>query len=104
LLQPDSALVALTGEHDLYSANKLQRTLDEALAVYDHLIVDLYAAAFIDSSIVAVLIQTKKNATQLGRKFNVVLGTAPVVERILFLTGVVPFLNVVPTVEQAVVA
>ncbi len=79
-------------------------TFDQALAVCDHLIVDLSAAEFIDSTIVGVLLQTKKNAVELDRKFNVVLGTAPVVERILDVTGVVPHLNVVPTVEGALAA
>ena len=101
--RPHAALVVLAGEHDLYSADEVQQTLDQSLAVCDHLIVDLSAAEFIDSTIVHVLLQTKKNAIELDRKckFGVVLGTAPVVERILEVTGVVPLLNVVPSVERA---
>ena len=99
--QPHAALVVLAGEHDLYSADEVRQTLDQSLAIRDHLIVDLSRAEFIDSTIVALLLQTKQNAIELDRKFNVVLGTAPVVERILEVTGVVPLLNVVPTVEQA---
>ena len=99
--RPHAALVVLAGEHDLYSAGEVQQTLDQSLAVCDHLIVDLSAAEFIDSTIVHVLLQTKKNAIELDRKFSVVLGTAPVVERILEVTGVVPLLNVVPSVERA---
>jgi anti-anti-sigma factor len=99
--QPHAALVVLAGEHDLYSADEVEQTFDQALAVCDHLIIDLSSAEFIDSTIVAVLLETKKNAIELDRKFNVVLGTAPVVERILEVTGVVPLLNVVPTVERA---
>ena len=102
--QPDAALVVLVGEHDLYSADEVQQTFDQSLAVCDHLIVDLSTAEFIDSAIVHVLLQTKQNAIELDRKFNVVLGTAPVVERILEVTGVVPLLNVVPTVERALAA
>ena len=102
--QPYAALVVLAGEHDLHSADEVQQTLDQALAVSDHLIVDLSTAEFIDSTIVGVLVKTKKNANELDRKFNVVLGTAPVVERILEVTGVVPLLNVVPTVVQALAA
>jgi len=45
-----------------------------------------------------------KSATELDRKFNVVLGTAPAVERILEVTGVIPLLGVVPTVERALAA
>ena len=99
--RPHVALVVLAGEHDLHSADELQQTFDQALAVSDHLIVDLSTAEFIDSTIVHVLLQTKKNAIELDRKFNVVLGTAPIVERILGVTGVVGRLNVVPSVEQA---
>jgi anti-anti-sigma factor len=102
--QPHAALVVLAGEHDLYSADEVQRTFDQSLAVCDRLIVDLSSAEFIDSTIVEVLLRTKKNAIELDRKFNVVLGTAPVVERILEVTGVVPLLNVVPTVERALAA
>ena len=102
--QPHAALVALAGEHDLQSADEVQQTFDQALAVCDHLIVDLSTAEFIDSTIVGVLLQTKKHAIELDRKFNVVLGTAPAVERILEVTGVVQVLNVVPTVERALAA
>ena len=99
--QPHAALVVLAGEHDLHSADEVQEAFDRSLAVCDHLIVDLSTAEFIDSTIVGVLLQTKKHAIELDRKFNFVLGTAPVVERILEVTGVVPLLNIVPTVEQA---
>ena len=102
--QPHAALVVLAGEHDLHSADEVQQTFDQALAVCNHLIVDLSSAEFIDSTIVGVLLQTKKNAVELDRKFNVVLGTAPAVERILNVTGVVPHLNMVPTVEWALAA
>lgn len=102
--QPHAALVVLAGEHDLYSADEVQQALDQSLAICDHLIVDLSAAEFIDSTIVLILVQTMKNATELDRKFNVVLGSAPVVERILEVAGVVPLLNVVPTVERALAA
>jgi anti-sigma B factor antagonist len=103
-LQPDVALVVLAGEHDLYSGNELRQSFEQCLARCDHLIVDLSAAEFIDSTIIHVLLQTMRSATELDRKFNVVLGTAPAVERILRVAGVIPLLGVVPTVEQALAA
>ena len=102
--QPHAALVVLAGEHDLHSADEVQKTFDQSLAVCDHLIVDLSSADFIDSTIIGVLLQTKKNALQRDRKFNVVLGIAPIVDRILEVTGVVGRLNVVQTVERALAA
>ncbi len=103
-LQPHVALVVLGGEHDLYSADKLRQVLDQSLVLCDHLIVDLSAVDFIDSTIVGVLTQTMKDASERGCKFNVVLGSAPVVERILEVTGLVPLLNVVASVDQALAA
>ena len=102
--QPNAALVVLAGEHDLHSANEVRQTFDRSLAACDHLIVDLSAAEFIDSTIVGLLLHAKNKAIELDRKFNVVLGTAPAVERILDVTGVVELLNVVPTVEKALAA
>ena len=101
---PHTALVVLAGEHDLYSADDVQQAFDRSLAVCDHLIVDLSAAEFVDSTIVGVLLQTTKNASALDRRFNVVIGTAPAVERILKVAGVLPLLNAVPTVERALAA
>jgi anti-anti-sigma factor len=102
--QPGAALVVLGGEHDLYSADRLHQTLADSLFGSERLIVDLSTAEFIDSTIIGVLIQTKNTAEGLGRKFTVVLGTAPAVERILDGTGVLLLLNVVPTVEGALAA
>jgi anti-sigma B factor antagonist len=99
-----AALLVLGGEHDLYSADRLQQTFADLLLGNEHLIVDLSTVEFIDSTIVGVLVQTKHRSEGLGRKFTVVLGTAPVVERILDVTGVLPLFNVVPTVEEALAA
>lgn len=102
--QPHTALIVLGGEHDLYSADQLRQTIDMSLSGCDHLIVDLSAAEFIDSTVIGVLVQTMMQASGLGRRFSVVLGTAPVVERALQVSGVLPLLRVVPTVEQALAA
>ena len=102
--QPGVALVVLAGEHDLYSGDELRQRFEQALACCDHLIVDLSAAEFIDSTIVAVLVQTMRSATDFERRFNVVLGPAPAVERILEIMGLIPRLGVVSTLEQALAA
>ena len=102
--RPDAVVVVLGGEHDLFSADSLQQTFDDSLADSDHLIVDLSGAEFIDSTIVGVLVQAKKKADERERKFTVVLGTAPAVERILDVTGVLALFDVVPTVDRALAA
>jgi anti-sigma B factor antagonist len=102
--QPGVALIALGGEHDLHSADRLRQTIDDVLFGNEHLIVELSKAEFIDSTIIGVLVQAMKNAEGRDRKFTIVLGTAPVVERVLEITGVLALLNVVPTVERALAA
>jgi anti-sigma B factor antagonist len=99
-----AALVVLGGEHDLHSADRLRQTTDDMLLGNEHLIVDLSRAEFIDSTIIGVLVHAMKKAEGCDRKFTVVLGTAPVVERVLEVTGVLVVLNVVPTVDQALAA
>lgn len=102
--QQGAALVVLGGEHDLHSADQLQGILDDMLLGTEHLIVDLSSAEFIDSTIIGVLVQTMKKADGLDRKFTVVLGNSPAVQRILDATGVLPLFHVVPTVDRALVA
>jgi anti-anti-sigma factor len=100
-LQPDTALISLGGEHDLASAPRLQETVDEALANCSHLIVDISDAEFIDSSTIATFIRARERAEHGGSRFNLVLGTAAIVERALEVSGVIPVLRVVPSVDQA---
>ena len=67
-----------------------------------HLVVDLSTTQFIDSSTIAVLITSKKRADASSRRFNLLLGTEPVVERILQVTGVLSLLNRVHALEEAI--
>jgi anti-sigma B factor antagonist len=102
--RPDVVVVVLGGEHDLASAPELEHTLGRCLDAFPHVIVDLSAATYIDSSTIGALLDAKRRADDGGHRFNLVLGTAPVVERILEITGVLPTLHTVPTVEQALTA
>ena len=70
--------------------DELRRTFDQSLGRCDHLIVDLSAAEFIDSTTIRVLMEAREHAAELDRKFNVVLGTAPIVERVLEISGILP--------------
>jgi len=99
--QPGVALVVLGGEHDFASARQLEDTLTETLPSCSHLIVDLSAVQFIDSTTIKVLLNTKKAADEHERSFNLVLGTAPLVENVLKITGVLPALNRVHSLHEA---
>ena len=100
-LEAGVAQVVLGGEHDLDSADRLSAVLTQTLDQCSHLVVDLSTAEFIDSSTIRVLIATKGRADASERQFNLLLGTAPIVERILEITGVLTALNRVHTIGEA---
>jgi anti-anti-sigma factor len=95
------AVVSLTGEHDLTNADDLEALLVNALETSTHLVVDLSDAAFIDSSIINALVTTRRRAEAEHRQFNLVLGTSEIVERVLTITDVLPYLNRTHTLEEA---
>lgn len=95
------AVVSLTGEHDLGTADPLKALLAETLEMSKHLIVDLSHAAFIDSSVINALVTTRRRAETERRQFNLVLGTSEIVERIHTITDVLPYLNRTHTLEDA---
>jgi anti-sigma B factor antagonist len=99
--EPDVALIVLGGEYDLATAPDLQEAIDVTLASCSHLVVDLTSTEFIDSSIIRLLVSAKRQADAAGRAFNVVLGTAAIVERALEISGALPFLNRVKGLDQA---
>jgi anti-anti-sigma factor len=87
----DRAVVTLRGEHEAYTADKLAKQVtglvDEGLSVT----VDLRETAFVDSTVVGVLIAARRRAAERGTGFRLLLGdeTGWPVRRILEVTGLV---------------
>jgi anti-anti-sigma factor len=98
--RPDVAQVVLAGEHDLSTADRLSAVLTKTLDECSHLIVDLSTTEFIDSTTIRVLIATKSSADTGERRFSLLLGTTPVVERALEIAGVLTALNRVDTLDE----
>ena len=94
------AYVILGGEHDLSTAGHLDRKLTETLQGCFRLVVDLRNTAFIDSSTIRTLLAAKDRANAGACQFNVVLETTPNVERAFELTGVMPALNRIRTLDE----
>jgi anti-sigma B factor antagonist len=101
---PDAVLVSLGGEHDLSSSRDVEKALTESLEAGSHLIVNISDTEFIDSSTISALLRAKNAADAAGKRFNLVLGTAAIVERALDISGVVPLLDVVASVDAALAA
>jgi anti-anti-sigma factor len=91
----DRVRVALVGELDMATAPQLERTLRESLdAGFDHVVVDLGGLEFIDSTGLAVLLDSHGAAGNGSFRLDVWPGS-PAVRRIFELTGALDVLSFV---------
>ena len=88
-VEEDRAVVALEGEHEAYTADKLARQLRALLDEGVGVTIDLGAATFIDSTVVGVLIAAQRRARAHGLEFALRLGeqTGWSVRRLLEITS-----------------
>jgi anti-anti-sigma factor len=70
---PPAAVVALVGEHDAYSSQRLENELGLLLDEGRRVVVDLRDTEFIDSTTLAVLLGARRQAEQAGLGFTIVL-------------------------------
>lgn len=94
------------GEHDLNTAPLLRR---EAKALQEEdvgIVLDLEGATFLDSSILALVLELDTNLRAKGRAFAVALpeGSAEAVRRLIEVTGLDGPLAIASTREEAVAA
>jgi anti-anti-sigma factor len=96
-VEQDRAVVALKGEHEAYTADKLARHLSALLTERIDVTVDLRQALFIDSTVVGVLMAANRNAQEAGLDFTIVIGdeTGWPVRRLLEVTGLGTQLDIV---------
>ncbi len=92
-----TAVVVLTGDHDISQAKELDALLAALLDETELLVVDLSEAQFIDSSVINTLVRTKNAASEAQTTFRVQLGSEAIVERTLEVSGVLEFLEAVST-------
>ena len=100
--RPGTCVIALQGEHDRDTAERMERRLGEALALNDVVVVDIGGADFIDSSVIRNLLVADRRAGEQRKVFRLQMGTAPIVRRALEVTGVLDSLTVVHNREDAV--
>jgi anti-anti-sigma factor len=96
-VEQDRAVVALKGEHEAYTADKLARHLSALLTERIDVTVDLRQALFIDSTVVGILMAANKSAQEAGLDFTIVVGdeTGWPVRRLLDVTGLGTQLDIV---------
>jgi len=98
----DSArIVDVTGDIDLRSAPALRRTMFETLRAAPRVALNLGAIRYIDSSGIAVMIESLKEAQRLAKPF-VLFGMSPAVHDVFRLTHVLRIFQVVETEQEAI--
>ncbi len=92
----DRVVVELKGEHEAYTATKLERELDNLVDEGYGIVVDLRQASFIDSKTAGLLLTAHRRAEAKGTEFRVVLGddTGWAVRKLLDVTGLGAVLEV----------
>jgi anti-sigma B factor antagonist len=100
---PPAAVVALVGEHDAYSAERLENELALLLDEDRRLVIDLRDAAFIDSTTLGVLLGARNRADQSSLGFALVLPDREYtqVHQILDLTGLGPTFAIFGKLDDA---
>jgi anti-sigma B factor antagonist len=100
------AVVVLRGAHDFSTAGDLRRRLLVELERARAVVLDLEAAAFIDSTVLGAIIGGLRAARERGKAFALALDedTSPDVGMLFRLTGLRLIFCVHPTRDQAVAA
>ena len=96
--QSDSTvIVSVTGDLDLWNAPALEQRLRWCLDQGSQwVVVDLSEAAFLDSSGLGALTNSKRRIERKGGRLVVVINTDDQMRRVFELTGLMRVLNVVP--------
>jgi anti-anti-sigma factor len=100
---PPVGLITLIGEHDTFSAGRLENELAVLLDDGVGVVVDLRDATFIDSQNLSILLAARHHAEEAALGFGLVLRRDGYtqVDRLLDLTGLAAAFAVFPTVEDA---
>jgi anti-anti-sigma factor len=106
LRDPPAAVVALVGEHDAYSAERLEGEFGVLLEEGHRIVVDLRDTDFIDSTTLATLLAARREAAAAGLGFTLVLprGNYTQVSQLLDLTGLASSFAIYETLDEALTA
>ena len=100
----DITVIALAGEHDLSTSEGIWRELELAIRARQAVIVDLSDAEFIDSSVIHQLVKADRLARSQGTRVALQLETAPVVQRVIQVTGLEQHFVIAHSRELAIAA
>jgi anti-anti-sigma factor len=103
---PPAAVVALVGEHDAYTAQRLENELAVLLDDGRRIVVDLHETEFIDSTCLSALLSARHRAEEAELGFTLVLPnrTYTQVHQLLELTGLGSAFAIFETLDDALAA
>ena len=99
--RPGAAVVEFTGEHDMTTREETDRLFGLLVTENELVVIDVSEARFIDSSFVNNLLKADRLARQQATLVRLQIGSAPIVRRVLEISGVVEKLECVDTREDA---
>ncbi len=99
-----SVVVTLVGEHDLSTADELDRTLSLLLTQCQPVIVDTSLATFLDSTTLGIMLSHSRKARTNEIPWRVVLPPPGHVRRVFAVAGSLPFLETSTTLDEALAA
>lgn len=95
-------VLALSGELDMASAERLQQAVDDpALGTEASVVLDLEALQFIDSTGLRVILRALERCRARGQDFAITRGS-PQVQRLLSITGVATHLPTISSSDEMV--
>lgn len=97
------SVIVLEGEHDLGTADDVRGAIVTAAESGDAVVIDLCPTTFVDSSILGLLLEARREAQEADRGFAVGCdGAAEAVSRVLEVTGLKDELPVHPDRAAAI--
>ena len=100
-LESGRVVVVFKGEHDLAQIEALGDRLSALVAENELVVADFSEAQFVDSSIINLLLHTKREAEARKSRFRLQMGTEAVVHRVFEIAGVLSVLECAPSREEA---
>jgi anti-anti-sigma factor len=97
----DQAVVVFRGEHDVAQADALRQMLSHLVSQHELVVADFSEAEFVDSVVVNLLLETKREASERLHRFRLQLGSESPVERVFEIAGVLPLLERARTRAEA---
>ena len=97
----DAAVVELKGEHDLATRRELLALLHGLVLTNDLVVVDLSPAQFVDSTVLATLLQVTALAGREETTFRLQVGTTAIVRRALEVSRILASVEHASSREEA---